>query len=284
MRKIALFSIIFLLAVGILFGIVRFSSTSKTGSFVVTFLDIGQGDATFITFPDSKQMLIDCGLDARILPALFRVMPFYDKTIDYLVITHPDKDHYGGCIDVLKRFDVREIIYNGMTKEDDESYDSFLEAVILEESLIHEIRSQVIWEDEDTKIHYVYPDTYLSERLSDNNGSIVMLFDVFDVKMLLTGDIEKEIEYYLLDRYDLDVDLLKVAHHGSDSSSVKEFIASTTPKHAVISAGQGNSYGHPSRRVIKRLERFGSQVWRTDMHGDITVVIDEKGMVVTPSL
>ena len=91
----------------------------------ITFLDIGQGDATFIEFPGDVQMLVDCAKDARILEALGRVMEFYDRSIDYLVVTHPDNDHYGGCIDVLKRFDVANIVYNGLKKEQDEMWREF---------------------------------------------------------------------------------------------------------------------------------------------------------------
>ena len=98
---------------------------NKTSSLKAVFLDIGQGDATLLEFPDKRQMLIDCSKDRKILNALGRNMRFWDKTIDYLVITHPDRDHYGGCLDVIKRFDVKNIMYTGFQKKGDQFWEEF---------------------------------------------------------------------------------------------------------------------------------------------------------------
>ena len=101
----------------------------------IAFLDIGQGDATFINFPNQEQMLVDCGKDSNVLAALGRVMNPRDNKIDYLVITHPDADHYGGCVDVMDRFRVKNIIYNGLRKESDQFWQYFF-------SVIEELDSQ----------------------------------------------------------------------------------------------------------------------------------------------
>ena len=140
----------------------------------VSFLDIGQGDASFIEWPNGEQMLVDCGLDANILSALGRVMKYYDREIDYLVITHPDLDHYGGCIDVLKRFAVKNIIYTGLQKED-KSWQYFWDMIKKENAHYSEIAAQDIWQIGDAKINFLYPDKPVGEinMKKDNNASIV---------------------------------------------------------------------------------------------------------------
>ena len=132
---------------------IRFSDYLK-----VTFLDIGQGDATFIEFTNGEQMLVDCAIDARILEALGRVMPYYDKTIDYLLITHPDLDHYGGCQEVLERFEIKNIIYNGLKKEHDQMWNEFWSAASREQVEVSEIVSADVWTISSTTLHFLYPD------------------------------------------------------------------------------------------------------------------------------
>ena len=130
-------------------------SGQKSG-FEITFLDIGQGDASFIEWPNGKQMLIDCAKDARVLEALGRVMDFYDKEIDYLLVTHPDLDHYGGCTDVLKRFEVKNIIYTGL-QENNNTWKVFWQAVQDEGAEYHEITQAKEWEVDGAKIYFLYP-------------------------------------------------------------------------------------------------------------------------------
>lgn len=251
----------------------------------MTFLDIGQGDATFVEFPDGQQMLIDCAMDGRILEALGRVMDFYDKTIDYLVVTHPDLDHYGGCQDVLERFDIKNVWYTGVDKSYDDQFNAFMYAIQEEDAQYSQISSEDVLTIASTTLHILYPDHDLTIDLrisgSDkepnaNNTSVIMRFDFVKSSVLLMGDAEEELEEYLLSTYEdeiLDVNILKLGHHGSDSSSILEFLEVTSPEHAIASCGFENKFGHPSRRVLKRLERMDSQVWRTDLQGDINVIL-----------
>ncbi len=251
----------------------------------ITFLDVGQGDATFIEFPDGQQMLIDCSMDGRVLEALGRVMDFYDKTIDYLVVTHPDLDHYGGCQDVLERFDVKHIWYTGIDKSYDQRWKAWWYAVGDEGSVYKDITGEEAIDIAGARLHILYPDHDLSidpripgdqKESNGNNTSIVMRLDYGESSVLLPGDAEEEVEEYLLSAYEheiFDVDILKLGHHGSDSSSILEFIEAVSPEHAIASCGYENKFGHPSRRVLKRLERASSTVWRTDVQGDITTVL-----------
>ena len=241
----------------------------------IVFLDIGQGDATFITFPDGTQMLVDCAVDARILEALGRVMPFYDKTIDYVLITHPDKDHYGGCIDVFDRFDVGDIIYTGKEKEN-VFYHAFLDAVHEEDEEYTKIEREREWKFGSASALFLYPDhDVVGGEESSNDTSIVLKISYAGTAVLLTGDAEVPLEKKLIEEYgnELDVDILKVGHHGASTASSEEFLNVVTPKYAIISAGVDNSYGHPTARTLKKLERVGASIWRTDLQGDILLTI-----------
>ena len=248
----------------------------------ITFLDIGQGDATFIEWPDGTQMLIDCAKDARVLEALGRVMKFYDKEIDYLVVTHPDADHYAGCIDVLKRFKVNNIVWTGYMVPDPQ-WHYFLKMVDEEQADTVQIREKAVWQIAGTTLSFLYPNHDVAtdatvpgfDKIADNNTSIVIKLSYGESDLLLTGDAEAPLEQYLVDAYGdtLNVQVLHVGHHGSNSSSIQPFLSTVTPAHAIISVGKENDYGHPTLRVLRRLERAGAKVWRTDERGDITARI-----------
>lgn len=270
------------------------SSTHPKDFVKITFLDIGQGDASFIEFPNGEQMLVDCSIDARILEALGRVMSFRDNTIDYLLATHPDKDHYGGCVDVLSRYEVKHVIYNGYNKESSQYFPVFQQAIQAEQAEYTEINKEQTWTIASTTLHFLYPDASidkeeplqgLPQNKISNNTSIVFLLQYGTQKVLFTGDAEMETEAYLIKKYGelLDSDILKVGHHGSNTSSGDDFLKKVTPKIATISAGIGNDYGHPTPRVLKRLERVHAQIWRTDQKGDIIVKIDSQNVYVTPN-
>jgi competence protein ComEC len=249
----------------------------------INFLDIGQGDATLINFSDGTQMLIDCSKDSRVLEALGRVMPFYDNTINYLFITHPDLDHYGGCEDVLNNYNIDHIFTNGVLKKTDSSWKSLLSSFIKEGAEEIDIGSQQTMVIASTTVNILYPDHAMvtSNRVpgatkdtGDNNASVILKISYGEMDALLTGDAEAELEEYLLKTYStstLDVEVYKAGHHGSAGSSIQSFVDVLSPLYTIFSAGKENSYGHPSLRIIRRVERAGSRVRRTDEQGDIRV-------------
>ena len=261
--------------------------TAEPAKLKITFLDIGQGDATFIEFPNGEQMLVDCSIDARVIEALGRVMEFWDHEIDYMLVTHPDLDHYGGCEEVLKRFDVKNVVYNGLPKDYDDTWNSWWQAVQEEGAQYTEISSEEVWQIGSSTLHFLYPDhpiavdkniPELTKETSDNNTSLVFEIEYNNNKVLFMGDAEIELEKYLLDVYgdQMDVNLLKAGHHGSAGASSQEFINVVTPDNTVFSCGLNNSFGHPSPRVVKRVERASSTVWRTDLQGDIRFEVGDK--------
>lgn len=259
----------------------------------ISFLDIGQGDATFIEFPSGEQMLIDCAVDARILEALGRVMDFYDHEIDYLVVTHPDMDHYGGCVDVLRRFKIKTLIYDGFAKHESEYWRFFMDTVkSLEASGFSFVQahSEFSWDMGGPRVDFLFPDRDISvqgpppgiDPSAGNNASIVIKISYGTQDFLFMADAEYELEQYLVKKYGnrLDVEVLKVGHHGSDTSSSQGFLDKVSPEYVVISSGKDNKYGHPSLRVVKRLERVDATIWRTDLQSDILMSVYQDNIEV----
>ncbi|PIR75260.1 MAG: hypothetical protein CO030_01315 [Candidatus Magasanikbacteria bacterium CG_4_9_14_0_2_um_filter_42_11] len=255
----------------------------------ITFLDIGQGDSTLVEFSDGQQMLVDCAIDDRVLEALGRVMPFYDHEIEYLVVTHPDLDHYGGCLDVMKRLDIGHILYNGMEKPYDELWQSFhaeVQAQMADGKEYIEVDEPFVWEIASTTVNVLYPDHSIPQNdhipglekdVGANDTSVVIKLSYGTQDMLLMGDAEKDLEEYLVQTYgeQLDVEVLKMGHHGSQSSSSQAFINATSPEVAIASCGLNNKFGHPSPRVLKRFERAHTDTLRTDVSGDILLTVFE---------
>lgn len=255
---------------------------ARNKHFQVTFFNVGQGDAALIRFADGRKMLVDCGPDRSILPKLGGALPFYDRALDFLLVTHFDLDHYGGCLDVLKRYRVGEIISNGERKGSDPYWPAWEERTRQYPALNTKI---VQWQRRDiagARLEFLAPDESLgleSKYDRDNNRSIVFRLANDGKTFLFVGDMEVPLENVLLAKYcsstpvdcpSLRADYLKVGHHGSDSSSDERFLEAVGPKTTVVSVGR-NSFGHPSFRVLRKLERAGAEIWRTDEKGDIIV-------------
>ncbi len=283
-RKIFLITAIFFtLPLGSVFYF--YYNQNRPHHFQVTFFDIGQGDAALIRFNDRKKMLVDCGPDRKILAKLGRALPFYDRTIDYVLATHPDLDHYGGCVDVLKNYKVKEIIINGRKKENDPYWRIWDQAIKNEGADIKIINSPEILIIASSTLEFLSPNSSLVLDVGSddsNNYSIVFRLLSGRTSFLFTGDMEEPLENALVHKYcsttsiscpTLQADILKVGHHGSDSSTGEDFLNLIHPQKAVVSVGK-NKYGHPSLRVLKKLERAGAEILRTDEKGDIILPVD----------
>ncbi|MBI2046024.1 MAG: MBL fold metallo-hydrolase [Parcubacteria group bacterium] len=248
---------------------------SRGGVLTVAFLDVGQGDAIFIEAPNGNQILVDGGPNKSVLRALGEMMPFYDRTIDAIVATHPDQDHISGLIDVLNRFSVAAIFEPG-ANADTNAYKT-LEKTITAKKVprILARRGMHIVLDEGVYLNILFPDRDMS-NVETNTASIVAQLHYGDTDVLLTGDSPQAIEKYLvsLDGKALHADVLKPGHHGSKTSSSLEFIGAVSPAYAVISAGKNNKYGHPHQETLDTLKQFGVSVLRTDKSGTIVFQSD----------
>lgn len=238
----------------------------------VIFFDVGQGDSILIQTSDNYQVLIDGGPDSTVIEKLGKRMPFYDREIEFLVLTHPDNDHIAGLIEVLKRYKVENILWTGVIKDKAEFRE--WQKLIKEESAnIYIASANQKYYRGDISITVLYPfESLKGEEVKDaNNSSIVLRFDFGDNCILFAGDIYQSVEKQLINNSALDCDILKVAHHGSKSSSKEDFIKAVSPQIAIISAGKDNYYGHPHQETLDVLKKYGINIFRTDLEGDVTI-------------
>ncbi|TSC94223.1 MAG: hypothetical protein CEN87_574 [Parcubacteria group bacterium Licking1014_1] len=244
----------------------------------VYFLDVGQGDSFFIETPQFHQILIDGGPDSTIVKKLQDLMPPQDRSIDLVILTHPEKDHMQGLIEVLQRYKINYILWTGVARDISE-YQKWIEVLTEEQKQGAEIITAYSGQSVkagSASIDILYPFENLSgKELKNSNDSSVVFRLVFgENEFLFTGDItNKTEEGFLSNSFNLQSDVLKVSHHGSKYSTSEDFLKSVNPEIAVISVGK-NSYGHPTSEVLQRLEDFGIKVLRTDKDGDIEIVSD----------
>jgi competence protein ComEC len=244
----------------------------------ITFFDVGQGEAIFVETPQGHQILIDGGSDATILEKLGQAMPFYDQSIDLIILTHPEADHLSGLVEVLRYYQVGQILENGIQRNTPE-YQEWMKLIQKKEIPLKIAQAgQVVHLGPGVNLRILWPDQRLvqSEARKVNNVSIVAQLIYGQSEFLLTGDIEKQIELRLINQgLNLESDVLKIGHHGSKTSSSQIFLEAVNPKIAVISVGK-NSYGHPHQEVLERLKKI--KVYQTDKDGDVEIITD--GMII----
>jgi len=250
---------------------------SRVRELEVDFFDVGQGDSIFIETPYRQQIVIDGGPSSAILEKLGQKMPFWDRTIDLIILTHPEKDHLTGLLDVLKRYKVENILWTGVVRDTAE-YKEW-EKLIKEEGakifltpLTPDVERRLT---SGVELEILSPlDNLEGKILKDSNDTSIVAKLIFGrVSFLFTGDITKSVEKELVDRgADIDSDVLKAAHHGSKTSTSKEFVAAVSPEIAVIQAGRNNSYGHPRQETLDTLAEYGIKIFRTDIDGDIKII------------
>jgi len=243
----------------------------------VDFLDVGQGDSILIKAPAGQNILIDGGPDNTVIKRLGENLPWWDKRIDLMILTHPHDDHVTGLIDVLKRYQVEKILYTGVS-HNAPNYLAWLKLVRDKKTPLTIIdKEQTINLGAGAELKVLYPDESIMGKTFDdlNQSSIVMMLYYGQNKFLLTGDAGDPVEKKLIDQgVDLAADVLKVGHHGSQYSSTEEFLEKVRPKIAVIEVGKDNPFGHPNLRTIMKLKRIGAEIFRTDLNGTVGVVSD----------
>ncbi|MDP2934464.1 MAG: MBL fold metallo-hydrolase [bacterium] len=253
-----------------------FVFTQESGKFLkMEFFDVGQGDAEFIETPQRQQILIDGGPDMSVLEKLGRAMPFYDRYIDLVILTHPETDHLNGLIEVLKRYNVGAVITTGIIR-DTQEYKEWIG--LLEEKRIPVFIAKaggIIDLGDNINVNIIYPfENLAGKKLSDtNNNSIVSQLVYGNFEALFTGDIEKSAENKLISAgVNLNSDILKIAHHGSKTSTSDAFLRAVNAILAVIEVGKDNSYGHPHQEVLERLKNLN--ILQTGKDGDIKIFSD----------
>lgn len=239
-------------------------------------LDVGQGDASLLHTATGYNILIDTGPDESVLSALDQVLPPFDRTIDLLFITHPHADHINGALYVLDRYHVGGVVMSDVQYQSVQ-YDLLKRKIREQGVLLFEARSDQDWQiDQQTSLDILFPFTTLHNQLfkNVNNASIVMMLKTRAEQILLTGDMEEELELLLSKYYGdkLAAQVLKVGHHGSKTSSSELLLHLVRPNEMFISVGHHNSFNHPSAQTLARLQQLGN-VKRTDEVGTIIKIL-----------
>jgi len=266
--------IIGIIAILFCFNVLAWTAVFQIGEhrfLKVVFFDVGQGDSIFIETPKKTQILIDGGPSGRVVEKLGSELPFFDRSIDLVIATHPDSDHISGLIEVLKSYQVDLVAttgVKGLTAEFNE-FASEVEKnkankIILKKGQRISINNLYI---------YVFAplEDFEGKTVKDYNTSSLVLKAVYgNNSFLLTGDAPYSIEKKMVaQEIDLSSQVLKIGHHGSKNSSSDIFLEKVNPEIAVIQVGRDNTYGHPSQEVLGKLEKYGIMILRTDEQGDI---------------
>jgi competence protein ComEC len=230
----------------------------ERGVLTVAFLNVGQGDAIFIEAPNGNQMLYDAGPPSgAVLRALGEVMPFYDRSIDIVVFSHPDMDHIGGFLDVLDRYKVDVALEPGASSTN--GVWSEAERSIKAHGIVHLLARKGMTIDlgGGVQADILYPDRDMT-NMETNSASVVMRIRYGETAFLLSGDLPSDLEEYEVAIYGdrLHAQVLKLGHHGSRTSSSGTWLAAVHPDIAVVSAGLNNRYGHPHKEVLALLDEL----------------------------
>lgn len=266
--------------------------TAPDSNLHIVFCDVGQGDAILVT-RGLWQMLVDSGPDAKVLDCIDQHIPFYDRTIELAISTHPELDHAGGFIDVIERYDLKHLFMNqeaNTTKSFAQLLDTIQKKQVLVQHLyaFETIRAngvsfETVWprrefvEQHVASTHDSFQQVLGLRTDGTNLNSFAIVGELVygNFNLLLTGDADQEVEdEELATRLLNTVEVLKVPHHGSKTGMSQEWLEALKPELAVISVGKKNRYGHPHIQAMELLQHIGAQVKRTDISGTIEVVTD----------
>ena len=243
--------------------------------FHIYFLDIGQGDSILIKTPENHQILIDGGPGNTVIEELGEVLPFFDKSIDLVVLTHPHADHVDGLIEVLKRFNVNNVLITGVSY-DSPDYKEFLNEIEKKNINVLVAESRTDFRFGNVLFDIIYPKNSIAGKKfpNVNNSSITMRVLYKNKKILLTGDLESEAEQKLiLTGINLKADIFKAGHHGSKTASSMDLLRKVNPTFTVIQSGAGNSFGHPHKETLENFKKIGvKKVFRNDLQGRIEFI------------
>ncbi|HEX7586633.1 MAG TPA: ComEC/Rec2 family competence protein [Patescibacteria group bacterium] len=273
-RRIILVSLFFLLITALILSVVIFYSKSQ--ELKVIFLDVGQGDAILIE-QGQNQILIDGGSSGQtLLEKLGKYVPFWDRKIEIVIATHPDADHIGGLIDVMRTYQIGEIM-DTQTPSDSQIYKKYRE--IIDSEKIAEVEGVAgvnIKIGDSAEMKIVSPvENYNPNEKDTNLNSIVARLKFGENSFLFTGDLPSDGEQALIKTGEnINSQVLKVGHHGSKYSTGEEFLKVVNPRDAVISVGANNRYGHPAPEILERLRNMSINIFRTDERRDIEYVCE----------
>lgn len=254
-----------------------FHLSDERANYRVFFSDVGQGDGAYLVAPSGEAVVFDCGLNSGGTDLVAQMKKNGVKSVNMIVISHAHDDHFGGVFELLDAFNVDLIVMP------DFDIEGFVGQKLTTIAKMHDVEIVSAQRGDSFDILGCRLDVLsppgANECDGSNNDSLVVMLDVLGTRLLFTGDAESEVEDELVDLYgdSLAADVLKVAHHGSMTSTTEDFLSAVSPTVAVISAGESNPYGLPSRSILTRLENVGAHVCRTDIDGTICITVTDDG-------
>ncbi|WP_242985956.1 ComEC/Rec2 family competence protein [Oceanobacillus zhaokaii] len=278
MKNITTFILLFMIFFICTQPLLKVKSDSKS-ELEVHFIDVGQGDSILIQTPTEKTILIDGGPPK----AGKRVVDYLNKLgikqIDLLIATHPDVDHIGGLKKVMKEVAVKQVIDSGKLHFTN-TYASYALEIRKQGIPIKVAKiNEPILLDPDVKIKVLNAN---SKNKTNNQSSLVLKVSYKEVDFLLMGDVEMEQEKTLLEKHNLEAEIVKIAHHGSDTSTSYQFLHEVNPQIAILTYRIGNDYGHPVERVIDNLDRIDAQIYSTGVFGNLRILTNGEDYMIIP--
>lgn len=249
------------------------------GTMRVHFFDVGQGDSMFIELPNGETILIDAGETDQGENVVAKIQNLGYSEITYVVATHPHSDHIGGLADVYEAFEIGTTYMPNATHTTS-TYDKLLTAIENENCQVIQAKQGVVMLDGDVYASFVAPVQDYYDELNNYSACLKLVFG--SKSFLFMGDSEDLVEYEITD--DIDVDVVKVSHHGSAKSSCYNFVSRTSAEYAVFEVGADNSYGHPHDEVVDIWTQANAKILRTDIHGDIVFITDGTSLTYETSI
>lgn len=279
------------IVVATVLGIGLWARPQAAANLRVYFLDVGQGDASYIKTPGGEDILIDGGPGNEVLNQLGKVMDFGDRQLNLVILSHPHADHLTGLLEVIKRYEVEEIWETGV-EYSSLTYEAWQKEISQKNITSYSPKAGDTKNFGQVKITILYPLSPLQNstnlpagRQVDNlnNASIINRLDYRDFSVLFTGDAEKEIQQKLINK-EIYATVLKVAHHGSKDGLSEDFLKVVRPAVAIIFVGKDNKFNHPAISTINLLKQYAVRIFRTDQNGTIEISSDGEGYSVIKGL
>jgi len=262
-KKALVYSV--LLSLFVIFAIII--STVFDNRTKIVFCDVGQGDAAYIRIKNKFDLLVDAGPDRKIINCLGKYMPFYDRTIEMVIVSHWQKDHYGGLLFLLDRYQIEQIVTGKQTDVNK------IKKIIKQPIEIKFVDNKSRFNLFNDRLIFYWPGNNYFFSSTDNASSLIFSFQENQFKVLFTADAPASVFNYLPKQEISHVSILKVPHHGSKTGLNKTFLKLADPGLSVISVGKNNVYGHPHKEVIDSLKALNKNYWRTDENGDLVIRI-----------
>ena len=254
-----------------------------------TILDVGQGDSIYLKTPDNKHFLFDTGNGGKRDAAKNQIIPYLRnlgvRSLDAVIITHADADHYGGLKHLTENFNVRELWISACSHtEEKEEWLNVLASAYEKKILVRDIKAGFYFKEKHFELKALHPQENAFHCPETNRGSITFLARGFNKSILLTGDLTKEGESEILKtKNEIQADILKLGHHGSKTSSSVIFLEKVKPKISVASSGKNNRFRHPSKEIVMRLDSLKIPLLNTAKNGSVFIDVSKSGLLLRTS-